>query len=108
MDIMTRAERSERMARIRSKNTKPELSVRHMLHRLGYRYRLHRKDLPGAPDLTFPARKKVLFVHGCFWHVHEGCKVAHRPQTRKSFWDKKFRRNKERDHNSEQMLRRDG
>ena len=80
MDTLTVVERSERMARIRSKDTEPELLVRSAAHRLGYRFRLHRKDLPGAPDLVFPARKKVVFVHGCFWHAHAGCKVANRPR----------------------------
>jgi DNA mismatch endonuclease (patch repair protein) len=108
MDIMTTVERSLRMARIRSKNTKPELDIRHTLYRLGYRYRLHRKDLPGVPDLTFPGRKKVLFVHGCFWHAHDGCGIAHRPESRRSFWDEKFRRNKERDKDNERLLREDG
>lgn len=108
MDIMTVAERSERMSRIRSKDTKPELRVRHILHRLGYRYRLHRKDLPGVPDLTFPSRKKALFVHGCFWHAHRGCKIANRPKTRRSFWDAKFKHNQARDRANERSLRKQG
>lgn len=108
MDIMSAAERSERMARIRSKDTQPELRVRHIVHRLGYRYRLHRKDLPGVPDLTFPSRKKVIFVHGCFWHAHKGCKVANRPKTQRPFWDAKFERNKARDRANMRLLRKQG
>lgn len=108
MDIMSAAERSERMARIRSKDTQPELRVRHIVHRLGYRYRLHRKDLPGVPDLTFPSRRKVIFVHGCFWHAHKGCKVANRPKTRRPFWDAKFERNKARDRANKRLLKKQG
>lgn len=85
------------MSRIRGKNTKPELSVRRLLHRMGYRYRLHAKDLPGRPDIVFRSRKSVIFVHGCFWHRHEGCRLAYTPKTRKDFWKQKFARNVERD-----------
>lgn len=108
MDIMSAAERSERMARIRSKDTQPELRVRHIVHSLGYRYRLHRKDLPGMPDLTFSSKRKVIFVHGCFWHAHKGCKVANRPKTRRPFWDAKFKRNKARDRTNMRLLRKQG
>lgn len=108
MDTLTVAERSERMARIRSKDTKPEMVVRRSVHQLGYRYRLHRRDLPGVPDLVFPSRKKIIFVHGCFWHAHARCTVANRPKSRKSFWLAKFRRNKERDRANEELLRRAG
>jgi DNA mismatch endonuclease Vsr len=108
MDTLTPAERSARMALIRSKNTKPEMVVRRLLHGLGYRYRLHRKDLPGAPDLVFPARKTILFVHGCFWHGHEGCKIAHRPDSRSAYWVDKFERNKTRDLRNEKALRQAG
>jgi DNA mismatch endonuclease, patch repair protein len=108
MDSMTVAERSERMARIRSKDTKPELRVRQLLHRLGYRFRLHRKDLPGSPDLVFPSRRKVIFVHGCFWHAHDACKVANRPKSRQSFWDSKFKRNRLRDIANQKALRQHG
>ncbi len=105
MDILTAAQRSERMALIRSKDTRPELIVRRFLHRLGYRYRLHRRDLPGVPDLVFSARKAVLFVHGCFWHAHDDCKVAHRPESRSTYWAEKFERNKARDRRNEEALR---
>jgi DNA mismatch endonuclease, patch repair protein len=96
------------MARIRSKDTKPEMTVRRSAHRLGYRYRLHRRDLPGVPDLVFPSRRKVIFVHGCFWHAHPRCTVANVPKSRQSFWKEKFRRNKQRDRANEQLLRRAG
>lgn len=108
MDTLTPEERSERMSRIRSKDTKPEMRVRGLLHRMGYRYRLHRSDLPGVPDLVFPARRKVVFVHGCFWHAHESCRTANRPKTRRSFWDQKFARNKARDAKHVQELEEAG
>ena len=90
-------ERSANMARIRAKNTGPELTVRRLLHSLGYRYRLHRRDLPGTPDICFPGRKKVIFVHGCFWHRHAGCSRTTTPKTRTSFWENKFTANVVRD-----------
>ncbi len=108
MDTLTPSQRSKRMALIRSKDTKPEMIVRQCAHRLGYRYRIHRKDLPGVPDLVFPSRKKIIFVHGCFWHAHDGCKVSNRPKTRRAFWNKKFHRNKERDDVTERKLRKAG
>lgn len=108
MDTLTIAERSERMSRIRSKNTKPELIVRSIAHRLGYRFRLHQKDLAGSPDLVFPAIRKAIFVHGCFWHAHEACKVANRPKSRTPYWDDKFKRNKDRDKRNENSLREAG
>lgn len=86
------------MARVRSKNTAPEMVVRRLVHRLGYRYRLHAADLPGRPDLVFPARWKVIFVHGCFWHGHETCRSGTvRPQGNAAFWGAKLDRNKARD-----------
>jgi DNA mismatch endonuclease (patch repair protein) len=96
-DFMTAAGRSALMAKIRGKNTGPELIVRRLLHRGGYRYRLHRRDLPGCPDIVFPARRKVVFVHGCFWHGHAGCAKAMIPKTRREYWLDKIERNKERD-----------
>lgn len=96
-DIMTPVQRSARMALIRGANTKPELRVRRLLHGLGYRFRLHRRDLPGQPDIVFPARRKLIFVHGCFWHQHAGCKVGHLPRSRQDYWAQKFATNKERD-----------
>ena len=87
------------MANIRSKGMKPELIVRRLTHSMGYRYRLHRKDLPGKPDLVFPARRKVIFVHGCFWHQHAdpACKIARRPKSNLDYWLPKLQRNVERD-----------
>lgn len=85
------------MARIRNADTAPEMRVRRLVHSMGYRYRLHRRSLPGCPDLVFPARKKVIFVHGCFWHRHEGCKYAYTPKSREDFWIAKLEGNRERD-----------
>ena len=90
-------ERSALMARVKQKNTKPELIVRHLLHSNGFRYRLHRSDLPGTPDIVFIGRKKAIFVHGCFWHRHEGCSRTTTPKTRVAFWLEKFHENIERD-----------
>ena len=90
-------ERSALMARVKSKNTKPETVVRRILHANGFRYRLHRRDLPGTPDIVFVGRKKAIFVHGCFWHRHERCSRCTTPKTRASFWLEKFNANVERD-----------
>ena len=90
-------QRSRNMSAIKSKNTKPEIKVRKILHSMGYRFRLHSKDLPGSPDIVLPKYKTVIFVHGCFWHRHENCKYATTPKTRKEFWEKKFRENINRD-----------
>ena len=89
-------DRSENMRRIRSKGMRPELAVRSLVHRMGYRFRLHRKDLPGKPDMVFASRRKVIFVHGCFWHSH-GCKMAHVPKSNLSYWKPKLERNRSRD-----------
>lgn len=96
MDNLTPEERSAQMARIRSQDTKPEMAVRRLVHRLGYRYRLHRKNLPGKPDLVFGPRKKVIFVHGCFWHGHD-CRLGRIPKSRVDFWETKIRTNRNRD-----------
>jgi len=85
------------MSRVRQKNTKPEIVVRQVLHAMGYRFRLHNKDLPGTPDIVFPGRRKAIFVHGCFWHRHPGCKKASTPKTRVDFWASKFAANEARD-----------
>ena len=90
-------QRSRNMSAIKSKNTKPEIAVRKLLHSMGYRFRLHRKDLPGSPDIVLPKYKTVIFVHGCFWHRHENCKYASTPKTRKEFWENKFKANLKRD-----------
>ena len=91
--------RSANMAKIASKNTAPEVAVRKLLHRLGYRFRLHRNDLPGKPDVVFPSRKAVVFVHGCFWHQHPdaACKDARLPRSRQEYWIPKLQRNIDRD-----------
>ena len=89
--------RSRNMSAIKSKNTKPEIVVRKLLHSMGYRFRLHRKDLPGSPDIVLPKYKTVIFVHGCFWHRHNNCKYATTPKTRKEFWENKFEENVKRD-----------
>jgi len=85
------------MARVKSKGMKPEMRVRRLLHGLGYRYRLHRKDLPGKPDLVFASRRKVVFVNGCFWHNHEGCSKVRIPNTNREYWVSKLERNARRD-----------
>jgi DNA mismatch endonuclease, patch repair protein len=97
MDVVSPARRSAMMARIQSRNTRPEMAVRQTAHRLGYRFRLHRRDLPGSPDLVFPRRKKIVFVHGCFWHSHEACKFACTPKSNIEFWKSKLAKNAERD-----------
>lgn len=103
-DPLTPAERSERMSRIRNADTKPEMIVRRMVHGMGYRYRLHARDLPGHPDLVFRPRRKVIFVHGCFWHQH-GCRQYRQPRTKRSFWEPKLEGNKERDKINQNKLR---
>lgn len=97
MDVFSREKRSQIMSRVSGKNTKPELIVRSLLHNMGYRFRLHRKDLPGKPDITLPKYKKNIFVHGCFWHGHLDCPRAKRPATNKKFWNEKLNKNIERD-----------
>ena len=97
-------QRSRNMSAIKSKNTKPEIKVRKVLHSMGYRFRLHRKDLPGSPDIVLPKYKTVIFVHGCFWHRHENCKYASTPKTRQEFWEAKFRENINRDKLNQENL----
>lgn len=98
-DNLTSVKRSENMRRITSKNTFPEMIVRKLVHKLGYRYRLHRKDLPGKPDIVFTRHKKLIFVHGCFWHQHKDstCKIARIPKSNRDYWGPKLERNIERD-----------
>jgi DNA mismatch endonuclease (patch repair protein) len=103
-DVVDLATRSRMMAGIRGKNTKPELLVRTLLTQAGVRYRLHRTDLPGTPDIVVPSRQAALFVHGCFWHVHENCRFATWPTTRPDFWRNKLGRNAERDADAVAML----
>jgi DNA mismatch endonuclease (patch repair protein) len=104
MDVFSPEDRSKIMARIGPRNTKPELRVRKLAHNLGYRFRLHRKDLPGTPDLVFPRYRVVVFVHGCFWHRHQGCRYATTPATRQEFWEAKFEGNVARDRRAIESL----
>lgn len=99
VDTLSPKQRSERMSRVRGKDTKPEMLVRKLVHGMGYRYRLHRRDLPGIPDLVFAKKKKVIFIHGCFWHRHgdPNCKLARLPKSRLDFWVPKLERNRQRD-----------
>jgi DNA mismatch endonuclease (patch repair protein) len=95
------------MSRIRGKDTLPELALRSLIHRMGFRFRLHKKDLPGTPDLVFPSKKKVIFLHGCFWHGHF-CKRKKMPKTRITYWDDKIDTNRLRDRRSVRKLRQNG
>lgn len=105
MDIVPSHVRSRMMASIRSKNSRPELVIRRYLHANGFRFRLHKRDLPGRPDLVLPRWKVVVFVHGCFWHGHAGCRYFRWPATRVDFWKKKISLNVERDRRAEDSLR---
>jgi DNA mismatch endonuclease, patch repair protein len=107
-DRLTPRQRSVLMAGIWTKHTEPELKVRCLAHRLGYRFRLHRKDLPGSPDIVFPCQQSVVFVHGCFWHRHAGCRKASIPATRPDFWAQKLGHNVARDAKVRRRLRRSG
>jgi DNA mismatch endonuclease (patch repair protein) len=93
------------MAKVRSKNTKPELKVRRLVFSMGYRYRLHERRLPGKPDLVFPARKKIIFVHGCFWHRHPKCRLATTPSSNQNYWLPKFEHNAKRDKKLQKELK---
>ncbi|MBM3298334.1 MAG: DNA mismatch endonuclease Vsr [Deltaproteobacteria bacterium] len=108
VDVTVSAARSRNMAAIRCKDTSPELRVRRLLHHLGYRFRLHRRDLPGSPDIVLPKHRTVVFVHGCFWHRHPGCRYTSTPKTRADFWANKFEQNIQRDHCQQQQLREMG
>ena len=105
-DTLNEHQRSERMSRIRGKDTKPVLVVRRLVHSMGYRYRLHRRDLPGTPDLVFPSRKRVIYVHGCFWHRHPypGCPLSRLPKSRLEFWLPKLEGNRRRDFDNQRRL----
>lgn len=96
------------MSRIRGKDTKPEIVVRRMLHAMGYRFRLYRRDLPGTPDIVLPRHGVCIFVHGCFWHLHRNCKAARLPKTRRAWWRKKLEGNADRDKRQAAALRRLG
>jgi len=99
--------RSALMSRIRGKDTAPEVAVRRVLHSLGYRFRLHRRDLPGTPDIVFPSRRKVIFVNGCFWHAH-GCRIGRPPKSRPEFWLPKLQKNRLKDKRNLRALRCSG
>ena len=105
-DTLTPEERSRRMSLVRGRDTKPEMIVRRLAHSMGYRYRLHRRDLPGCPDMVFPSRHKVIFIHGCFWHRHEdpSCPLTRMPKSRHDFWKAKFNANKARDNANQKSL----
>ena len=107
-DKLSPARRSANMSRIRSKDSTPEMLVRRLVFKLGYRYRLHRANLPGKPDLVFPSRKKAVFVHGCFWHQHQGCREGRTPGSNETYWGPKLQRNVDRDRQHEAELRRLG
>lgn len=105
MDRLTPQRRSQLMAKVRGKNTAPEKIVRSLAHRLGYRFRLYRRDLPGRPDLVFPKYRVAIFVNGCFWHQHEGCPRSRRPTSNRDFWNSKLDRNVARDRIAQERLR---
>jgi len=106
MDTLSSEKRSWNMSRIRGANTKPELAVRSMLHRMGYRFRISNKALPGRPDIVLTKYRSVIFVHGCFWHRHQGCKYAYTPKSRLDFWGQKFEGNVMRDKNNNFLLKK--
>ena len=104
VDVVDPVTRSRMMANIRGKNTRPEIALRRALHALGLRFRLHGKRLPGTPDIVLPRWKAAIFVHGCFWHRHEGCRFASSPATRREFWEDKFAANVSRDRRDQELL----
>jgi DNA mismatch endonuclease (patch repair protein) len=108
VDVHSKKQRSYNMSQIRSKNTKPEILVRSLVHRMGFRYRVHQRDLPGKPDLVLKRHRKVIFVHGCFWHMHK-CRYGRvKPETRARFWETKRAGNASRDKKNLRKLRKDG
>jgi DNA mismatch endonuclease Vsr len=107
-DRLTPAERSAHMARIKRSDTRPELVVRRLLHRLGYRFRIQLKGVPGRPDVALPKRRKAIYIHGCFWHAHRNCAISRIPKTRTEFWMAKFERNRKRDRRLERAALRAG
>jgi len=104
-DVFSKEKRSWIMSRVRGRATKPEILVRSFVHRMGFRFRIHRRDLPGNPDIVLPRHGKVIFVHGCFWHGHKRCQRSKRPTTNKGFWNKKLDENIERDKRFQRKLR---
>lgn len=107
-DRISEEQRSYNMRRVKSANTEPELRVRRLIHSMGYRYRLHDRRLPGTPDVVFSRRKKAIFIHGCFWHQHDGCPSSQRPKSNQDFWNPKLDRNLERDSQNQQKLVKSG
>ena len=108
MDIFSQEKRSQVMSHVRNRDTRPEKIIRSILHKSGFRFRIQRKELPGKPDIVLPKYKTIIFVHGCFWHQHEGCKKALPPKSNVSFWLEKFRKNKERDRKVIRTLQESG
>lgn len=108
IDTRTKEERSEIMSMVHSKDTKPELLIRRLIYGMGFRYRLHCKELPGKPDIVMIGRKKIVDVRGCFWHGHEGCKYGRLPKSREDFWKAKIDRNRERDSKNQRILNEAG
>jgi DNA mismatch endonuclease (patch repair protein) len=104
VDKLNPEQRSKNMAAVKGKNTTPEIRVRRMLHKMGYQFRLYRKDLPGKPDIVLPRHRLCIFVHGCFWHQHSGCKRATIPESNREFWVQKFQGTLERDERSKAEL----
>ena len=107
-DVFSKKKRSWIMGRVKGRDTKPEILVRSIVHRMGYRFRIHRRELPGNPDIVLPRHRKVIFVHGCFWHGHKRCPRSERPSSNKSFWNTKLDKNVERDERLRRALRRMG
>ena len=107
-DVLSVGQRSRNMQAIKAKNTKPEIAVRRIAHSLGYRYQLHRRDLPGSPDLVFPSSRRIIFVHGCFWHCHKSCSRAYVPQSNMDYWLPKLARNVQRDKEAVRTLKASG
>jgi len=107
-DPFSKEKRSWIMSRVKGRDTKPEMVVRSVVHRMGFRFRVHRRDLPGNPDVVLPRYHKVIFVHGCFWHGHRGCPRSKRPTTNEEFWSKKLDGNIKRDHRYRRQLRKMG
>ena len=107
-DILTPSQRSEVMSKVRGRDTQPELAVRSWLHRRGFRFRLHRRDLPGCPDIVFPRHRTVVFVNGCFWHLHDACAAGRIPRSNSSFWEKKLTDNRLRDERNLRALKAQG
>ncbi|MGH7915238.1 MAG: very short patch repair endonuclease [Candidatus Binataceae bacterium] len=108
MDMLNAEQRSAVMGRVRTKHTRPEIAVRGLLHRLGFRFRVHRRDLPGSPDIVLPRFRTVVFVHGCFWHRHAKCAKTTTPASNIAFWARKFLANQRRDRRVKSQLRRKG